>query len=99
MVPHIEIVTVLTIILFVYPIFIYATKCKSLKHLTFWKITSVFNKAIVLQVANVVILGIVAFILDRTVCTNGHGNRVTDIVVGTAMTYTIVGGFFYLPDC
>ena len=28
---------------------------------------------------------------------NGRGNLVTDIVVGTAMTYIIVGGFFYLP--
>ena len=97
MVPHIEIVTVLTIILFAYPIFVYATKRQVLRNPNFSEITKVFNKAIALQVANAVMLGIAAFILNKTVYTNGHSNTVTDIVAGTAMTYIIVGGFFYLP--
>lgn len=97
MVPHIEIVTVLTIILFAYPIFVYATKRQVLRNPNFWEITKVFNKAIVLQIANAIILGIAAFILNKTMYPNGHGTMVTEVVVGTAMTYTIVGGFFYVP--
>lgn len=94
---HIEIVTVLTILLFSYPIFVYAVKDHLFRMLGFSKVTKVFNKAIILQIANAVILVIVALILNKMVYANGHGTMVTDIVVGTAMTYTIVGGFFYVP--
>jgi hypothetical protein len=97
MVPHIEIVTVLTIILFAYPILVYAMKNQILTGLKFSKITKVFNKAIVPQIPNAIILGVVAFILNKTVYTNGHGTIVTEIVAGTAMTYITVGGFFYIP--
>ena len=94
MVPHIEIVTVLTIILFAYPIFVYATKRQVLRDPNFSEITKVFNKAIVPQIVNAIILGISGFIINRMVYANGHGTMVTEIVVGTTMTYLIVGGFF-----
>ncbi len=94
---HIEIWTLLTVVLFAYPICFHATKNQIYRAPDFSKITKVFNNAIVLQIANAVILGIAAFILNRTVYTNGQGTMVTDIVAGTAMTYIVVGGFFYIP--
>lgn len=94
---HIEIVTVFTILLFSYPIFVYAVKDHLFEELNFLRATMVFNKGIILQIANALILAIISFILNKTVYANGHGNAMTDIVLGTAMTYIVVGGFFYIP--
>ncbi|MFN3639853.1 MAG: hypothetical protein ACK4UK_02950 [Flavobacterium sp.] len=36
-------------------------------------------------------------VMDKKIYAEGHGTDLTDILMDTAMTFTVVGAFFYIP--
>ena len=94
---NIEIVTVLTILLFGLPLVVFSIKTNIFKTFSFGQLTKVFNKALVIQLIIALTLILMTYFFERGFYSNGQGNDLTDICMETAYTYLIIGTFFYLP--
>ena len=92
-----EIAAALTILSFVLPVFYYIFKRKALNPFSLKQLTKCFNFALIVQIILAgLYLGTMWFI-DKKLFTEGQSTDLTDILMETGITYTIVGAFFYLP--
>jgi hypothetical protein len=94
---NIEIVTLLTILLFGIPLIICAIRTEVFKTFSIGQLTKTFNRALLIQI----IIGLTFLIsisfLEKKYYSNGKGNNLTDICMETGLTYLIIGTFFYMP--
>ena len=97
MVKEFDIVTILTILSFGLPVLFYGLKLGLFNKFNFGALTKTFNKAIIVQVVIAIVFGVLAYAIDKTVYANGHGNSLTSVIMNTALTYIVIGGFFYIP--
>jgi|GEM_PF-2336825 len=96
---HIEIVTVLTILLFAIPIGITLFKIKKIKGLTIQTVTTQLNKAFIVHFIFGLVLAIIAMSLDKIFYKQNidGGSDLTDIWMELSYTYVVIGLFYYLP--
>lgn len=97
MIKQIDIVTILTILLLGLPVLIHSLKLRLFNEFQFYSLTKAFNKAIIVQIVIAIVLGILAYAIDKTVYEIGQCNMLASIIVSTATTYIIIAGFFYIP--
>ncbi len=97
MIKEIDMITILTILLFGLPVLIHSLKLRLFNEFQFYTLTKAFNKAIIVQIVVAIVLGILAYAIDKTLYAIGQGNMLTSIIVSTAMTYNIIAAFFYIP--
>ena len=96
-VSHIEVVTLIVIVLFAIPIAIRAFRIKGALR-TFPGVVQTFNRALIGQVLIGIVLGIVMALYDGKVYHAFASEYSIEIVMGTAYTFVIVGLFYYLPS-
>ena len=97
MIKEMDIVTILTILLFGLPVIIYGLRLKLFNKFLLNTLTNTFNKAAIIQIIIAVVLGVLSYTIDKTVYSNGHGNILTSVIINTALTHIVIGGFFYIP--
>ncbi|MBW7869754.1 MAG: hypothetical protein H3C39_01700 [Flavobacteriia bacterium] len=71
---------------------------KSINPFSFKQLVKSFNLTLIVQFILAIVLLSFAGYLNNKLYAEGNGTDLTDIFMSTAMTYTIVGTFFYLPS-
>lgn len=93
-----EISIVLTVLLFAIPVLYFLISKKALKPFSFKQLIKSFNLALIIQFILAFLLYSLTVYLNNKIYTEGNGTDLTDIFLNTAMNYTIVGAFLYLPS-
>lgn len=92
-----EIAIFLTILSFGLPVLYFILTRKALTPFSLRQLTKSFNFALIVQIILAgLYLGLMGF-MDKKVYAEGQSTDLTDILMNTGMTYTIVGAFFYIP--
>lgn len=95
---NIEIVTIIVVLLFGVPVLIISSRQKLLKSFSLSKMTKTFNQSLLIQSIIGLTIGVGAFIINKLLYYgDGKGNMITDVIVGAAYTFIVIGTFIYLP--
>ena len=94
---NVEIVTVLTILLFGIPITISAIRTNLVKSFSLAQLTKTINRALVVHIIIGLAFTLTISFFEGRYYSNGTGNDLTDLCMGTGLAYLIVGTFFYIP--
>ena len=92
------IVILLTVVMFGLPVLIFSKTKRALTPFSFNKLTRAFNFALIPQLALAIIVIATLAYLDQKIYPEGRGTDFTDLIMGTGMTYLIIGAYFYLPS-
>ncbi len=93
-------VTIITILLFVVPLFLLTIKRRTFRQFTIYKLIMTFNRTLVYYGIFSIILLTIMKIIDITVygrAEGSSGNDITEIIMGVGYSYVVIGAFFYLP--
>ena len=93
-VSHMEIVTVVTFLLFCLPILIVARMYQVIKAFNFNNLINTLNLSFPIQFVIAIVLNVASLIMDFL---GSESNIYTDIIIETAYTLIVVSVFFYLP--
>ncbi|HLO55298.1 MAG TPA: hypothetical protein VK169_13470 [Saprospiraceae bacterium] len=92
-----EITIALTVLSFGLPVLYFILTRKAFTPFSFRQLTKCFNLALIVQfILAGLFLALMGY-MDKKIYTNGNGTDLTDIIMDTGMTFTIVGAFFYIP--
>jgi len=92
-----NIATILVILLLSIPVIRIGTKRNIFNRFTFSGLIQVLNKAFVAQLIIGLVVFLLAIVLDKTFYSNGNDNKFCEVIIVTAYTYLVIGGFIYLP--
>ena len=94
-------VNLITVLLFAIPLLWIFIRRKTFKPFTFQKLTTAFNWTLLYYAIFSIILLATMKIVDTTVYGNANssqGNDISEITIGAAYSYVVIGAFFYLPS-
>ncbi|MCC5944926.1 MAG: hypothetical protein JJT94_08315 [Bernardetiaceae bacterium] len=92
-----EITIALTVLSFGLPVLYFILTRKAFTPFSFRQLTKCFNFALIIQLVLAgLFLALMGF-MDKKIYADGQSTDLTDILMDTGMTYTIVGAFFYIP--
>ena len=92
-----EIAIVLIVLSFGLPVLYFILARKALTPFSFGQLTKSFNFALIVQLVLAGLFLVLMGFMDEKIYSDGQSTDLTDILMNTGMTYTIVGAFFYIP--
>ena len=92
-----EIAIVLTVLSFGLPVLYFILARKALTPFSFGQLTKIFNFALIVQLVLAGLFLVLMGFMDEKIYSDGQSTDLTDILMNTVMTCTIVGAFFYIP--